>query len=102
VSSHRCAAPSSVEAHFREHHDAGYYARALGYASRTLSRAAQQGTGRTAKAYIVDRIVLGAERLLTHHCFAAAGFPDASGFSLFFRKATGVRPGVWRKTVAVE
>ncbi|MFE2373813.1 helix-turn-helix domain-containing protein [Streptomyces sp. NPDC059398] len=95
---------SSVEAHFREHHDAGYYARSLGYAPRTLSRAAQQATGRTAKAYIADRIVLEAKRLLAHDrltaagCAGALGFPDASNFSVFFRRATGVRPGAWRTT----
>ncbi|MFJ9123375.1 AraC family transcriptional regulator [Streptomyces sp. NPDC102340] len=99
---------SSVEAHFREHHDAGYYARALGYAPRTLSRAVQQATGRTAKAYIVERIVLEAKRLLAHDRLSAArcadplGFPDASNFSVFFGKATGERPGAWQATVAGE
>ncbi|WP_461018750.1 helix-turn-helix domain-containing protein [Streptomyces daliensis] len=99
---------SSVEAHFREHHDAGYYARTLGYAPRTLSRAVQQVTGRTAKAYIVDRIVLEAKRLLAHdrltsaRCADALGFPDASNFSVFFRKATGRRPGAWQAAMAAE
>lgn len=99
---------TSVEAHFREHHDAGYYARALGHAPRTLSRAVQQATGRTAKAYIVDRIVLEAKRLLVHdrltaaNCASTLGFPDASNFSVFFRKATGMPPGAWQTTVAVE
>ncbi|KPI32776.1 helix-turn-helix domain-containing protein [Streptomyces sp. NPDC048253] len=99
---------SSVEAHFRHHHDAGYYARALGYAPRTLSRAVQRATGRTAKAYIVDRIILEAERLLAHdrltaaRCAATLGFPDASNFSAFFRKATGLRPGAWQAAVAVD
>ncbi|MFF2729728.1 helix-turn-helix domain-containing protein [Streptomyces sp. NPDC058008] len=96
---------TAVEAHFREHHDASYYARALGYAPRTLSRAVQQATGRTAKAYIVDRIVLEAKRLLAHdrltaaRCASGLGFPDASNFSAFFRTATGVPPGAWQATV---
>ncbi|GCD39677.1 transcriptional regulator [Streptomyces chrestomyceticus JCM 4735] len=99
---------SSVEAHFRQHHDAGYYARTLGYAPRTLSRAVQQATGRTAKAYIVERITLEAKRLLAHDRLTAArcadvlGFPDASNFSVFFRKATGKRPGAWQATAAAE
>ncbi|WTQ16687.1 AraC family transcriptional regulator [Streptomyces sp. NBC_00228] len=98
---------TSVEAHFREHHDVGYYARALGYAPRTLSRAVQQVSGRTAKGYIVDRIVLEAERLLAHDRLTAArcanvlGFPDASNFSVFFRKATGMPPGAWQAAPAV-
>lgn len=99
---------SNVEAHFRQHHDAGYYARTLGYAPRTLSRVVQQATGRTAKAYIVDRIVLEAKRLLAHDrltaaaCAGTLGFPDASNFSVFFQNATGMRPGAWQATVAVE
>ncbi len=94
---------SSVEAHFRIHHDAGYYARVLGYAPRTLSRAVQQVTGRTAKTYITDRVVLEAKRLLAHDRFTAArcaselGFLDASSFSVFFRNATGQRPGAWQR-----
>ncbi|MEQ6028336.1 helix-turn-helix transcriptional regulator [Streptomyces salinarius] len=99
---------SNVEAHFRRHRDADYYARALGYAPRTLSRAVQQATGRTAKAYIVERIVLEAKRLLAHDRLTAArcadvlGFPDASNFSAFFRRATGMRPGAWQAMMAAE
>lgn len=97
---------SSVETNFREHHDAGYYARTLGYAPRTLSRAVQHATGRTAKAFIVERIVLEAKRLLAHDrltaasCAARLGFPDASNFSVFFKQATGMRPGAWQATVS--
>ncbi|GGB18904.1 transcriptional regulator [Flexivirga endophytica] len=97
---------SSVETNFREHHDAGYYARTLGYAPRTLSRAVKHATGRTAKAFIVERIVLEAKRLLAHDrltaasCAARLGFPDASNFSVFFKQATGMRPGAWQATVS--
>lgn len=99
---------SSVEAHFRSHHDAGYYAAELGFAPRTLSRAVQQATGRTAKAYIMERIVLEAKRLLAHERFTAArcarelGFPDPSNFSLFFQNITGMRPGAWQATTVLD
>jgi len=99
---------SSVEAHFRVHHDAGYYAGALGYAPRTLSRAVQQVTGRTAKTFIVDRVVLEAKRLLAHDRFTAArcaaelGFLDASSFSVFFRNATGQPPGAWQRSTLIN
>lgn len=95
---------SSVEAHFRVRHDAGSYARELGYAPRTLSRAVQRMTGRTAKAFITDRVVLEAQRLLAHDGFTAArcaselGFRDASHFSVVFRRATGLPPGAWQRT----
>lgn len=93
---------SAVEANFREHHDVGYYARSLGYVPRTLSRAVQRMTGTTAKAYITERLVLEAKRLLAHdrvstrRCASALGFPDASNFSAFFRTATGERPSAWQ------
>ncbi|MBT2501114.1 AraC family transcriptional regulator [Curtobacterium sp. ISL-83] len=93
---------AAVESHFREHHDAGFYARALGYAPRTLTRAVQRATGGSAKAYVVARIVLESKRLLVHDALPAAqvaaelGFPDASAFSLFFRTATGTPPATWR------
>lgn len=93
-----------VETHFRVHHDAGYYAQAMGYAPRTLSRAVQQATGQTAKTYLTDRLVLEAQRLLAHdrltttRCASELGFLDASSFSVFFRNATGQRPGAWQTT----
>ena len=98
---------SELEAHFREHHDVGYYARSLGYVPRTLSRAVQRMTGTTAKAYITERLVLEAKRLLAHdrlstrRCATALGFPDASNFSAFFRTATGERPSTWQARYAL-
>ncbi len=97
-----------VEADFREHHDAEHYARALGYAPRTLSRAVSRATGSTAKAWLVERIVLEAKRLLAHEeltataCAAVLGFTDASNFSVFFRQATGERPGAWQKAAVAR
>lgn len=92
-----------VETDFRERHDAEHYACALGYAPRTLSRAVKRATGATAKAYLVERIALEAKRLLAHDgltsaaCAAALGLTDASNFSVFFRQATGERPGAWQR-----
>lgn len=91
----------AVEAGYRTHRDAGHYASVLGYAPRTLSRAVQRATGSTAKAYLTERVVLEAKRLLAHDGFTAArcarelGFPDATSFSVFFRTATGLPPGGW-------
>lgn len=94
---------ASVEENFRAHHDVGFYARALGFAPRTLTRAVQQATGVTAKAYIAERLALEAKRLLAHdgftsaRCAAELGFADASNFSVFFKRATRSRPGEWQK-----
>ena len=92
-----------VEQEFREHHDVGHYAQALGYDPRTLSRAAHSATGRSAKAYLDERVLLEARRLLAHdqlpptRCADRLGFPDASNFSAFFVRQSGVRPGAWQK-----
>ena len=91
-----------VEKDFRRHHDVEFYAQAMGYAPRTLSRAAYAATGRSAKAYLNERILLEAKRLLAHEGLSAArcadrlGFRDASNFSAFFLRESGIRPGAWQ------
>jgi AraC-like DNA-binding protein len=78
------------------------YAAALGYSPRTLTRAASSATGRTAKQYIDDRVLLEAKRLLRHSGLPAKevadrlGFIDASDFTKFFRLRTGMTPGAFR------
>ncbi|WP_328316677.1 helix-turn-helix domain-containing protein [Streptomyces sp. NBC_00388] len=79
------------------------YAAALGYSPRTLTRATLAATGRTAKQYIDDRVLLEAKRLLRHSGLAATevaarlGFADASDFTKFFRLRTGTTPGAFRE-----
>lgn len=91
-----------VEEDFRFHHDVAHYGRRLGYSLRTLSRNVQAATGRSAKAYLDERLVLEAKRLLAHDRLSAArcgqrlGFPDAANFSAFFLRGAGVRPGAWQ------
>lgn len=93
-----------VELHFRERHDAEYYASALGYSPRTVLRAVQDATGRSSKRYILDRIVLEAKRLLVHEglsasaCATVLGFTDPSNFSAVFRQAEGLSPGRWLRS----
>lgn len=94
----------AVEEDFRAHHDVAHYGRRLGYSPRTLSRSVRAATGRSAKAYLCERLVLEAKRLLAHdrlspaRCGQRLGFPDASNFSAFFLREAGVRPGAWRTT----
>ncbi|MFI0239110.1 helix-turn-helix domain-containing protein [Streptomyces sp. NPDC016845] len=78
------------------------YAAALGYSPRTLTRAALAATGRTAKQYVDDRVLLEAKRLLWHsglparEVAARLGFADASDFTKFFRLRAGETPGAFR------
>ena len=98
----RCA----VEEDFRTRHDAAHYARRLGYSPRTLSRSVHTATGRSAKDYICERVLLEAKRLLAHdhlsqaQCGQRLGFSDAANFSAFFLRETGLRPGAWQRANA--
>lgn len=96
---------ATVETNFPHHRDLAWYAARLGYAPRTLSRAAQAAAGVGAKRFIDDRVVLEAQRLLAHTDDAVAriaqhvGFDDAANFAKFFRTRSGMTPGRFRESV---
>jgi AraC-like DNA-binding protein len=97
----------AVEEDFRTHHHVDHYARRLGYSTRTLSRSAAAATGRTAKQFLSDRLLLEAKRLLIHdgltpaQCARRLGFSDAANFSAYFLHGTGMRPGAWQSSAGV-
>ncbi len=80
------------------------YARDLRYSVRTLTRATRAATGRGAKRFIDDRVLLEAKRLLVHTDLSATavgerlGFPDATVFTKFFRLRVGETPTAFRAT----
>lgn len=93
---------AAVERDFATSHRVADYAAALGYSTRTLTRAALQATGTTAKAYLDARIVLEAKRLLVHTDAPAAdvarhlGFRSGGDFAKFFRSRDGRTPLTFR------
>ena len=97
----------AAEEDFPTHHDVAHYARRLGYSPRTLTRAVHAATGRSAKDYLCDRLLLEAKRLLAHdhlsqaQCGQRLGFSDAANFSAFFLRETGLRPGAWLRATTV-
>jgi AraC family transcriptional regulator, transcriptional activator of pobA len=97
----------AAEEDFRSHHDVVHYARRLGYSPRTLSRGVHAATGRSAKDYLCERLLLEAKRLLAHdhlsqaQCGQRLGFSDAANFSAFFLRETGLRPGAWQRAHVV-
>ena len=94
----------AVERDFRHSRCLDAYARALGYSSRTLSRATLADAGVNAKEFIDRRVVLEAKRLLAHSQWPAAriatelGFSSATNFSKYFHKHTGAAPIAFRST----
>lgn len=93
---------AAVEEHFADWHHVADYARALGYDVRTLTRATRAATGTGAKAFLDQRILLEAKRLLAHTdlpvggCARRLGFRDVGNFTTFFRRQAGVPPATWR------
>ena len=92
-----------VEQNHARWHQVGTYADALGCTEKSLTRAAQQASGQTAKAVIAARITLEAKRLLAHSdrpvylIAEALGFAEATNFAKFFRRETGVTPVGFRE-----
>jgi AraC-like DNA-binding protein len=92
---------ADVETHYATSREVAWYANRLGYSPRTLSRAAHQAVGRSAKQFIDDRVALEAKRLFAHtditvaECARRTGFDDPANFSKFFRARTGLTPGAF-------
>jgi AraC-like DNA-binding protein len=93
---------AAVERNFTSHRRVADYATALGYSTRTLTRATLAATGSTAKQHIDARILLEARRLLAHSVATSAeisrrlGFTSPGDFSKFFRKHDGHTPLAFR------
>ncbi|GAA4836518.1 helix-turn-helix domain-containing protein [Saccharopolyspora rosea] len=93
---------AAVERDFTRTHRVADYAAALGYSTRTLTRAALAASGTTAKAHLDARIVLEAKRLLVHTDATSAdvarllGFRNPGDFNKFFRKHDGRTPLAFR------
>lgn len=94
---------SLVEQHFRQAHKVGFYAETLAVTSDYLNKTVKALTGQTAKAYIQNRIVLEAKRMLHFSDFSAKaisyrlGFEEPAHFSAFFKNCTGQSPTAFKE-----
>lgn len=97
---------SLLEENHARWHQVAQYADALGCTEKSLTRAAQEATGRTAKEVIAQRVALEAKRLLAHtdrpvYLIAdGLGFDEATNFAKFFRRQAGVTPLEFRRRYA--
>jgi AraC-like DNA-binding protein len=93
---------AAVEREYPRWHSVAQYARHLGCSEKSLSRATLEAADVNAKAFLVNRIVLEAKRLLAHTTLPVAaigdrlGFAEATNFVKFFRRETGTPPGAFR------
>ncbi len=91
-----------LEARFATTRHAQDFAAALGYSRRTLNRACERATGRSAKNLADRRVALEAKRLLIgsdspiEHIAARLGFSEPTNFGKFFRRLYGATPGDFR------
>jgi AraC-like DNA-binding protein len=92
-----------VEKNFGRWHHVATYARHLGCAAKSLTRATAVVAGMDAKEFIVSRINLEAKRLLAHTDLSVSqigdslGFDEATNFVKFFKRETGCTPAGFRR-----
>jgi AraC-like DNA-binding protein len=92
-----------VEQNHAQWHQVAQYADALGCTERSVTRAALDATGRTAKQIISQRVALEAKRLLAYTdkpiylIGESLGFDEATNFAKFFRREAGEGPAQFRK-----
>jgi AraC family transcriptional activator of pobA len=91
-----------LEAQFARHHDAAWYADALGVPGPALARALTRLTGRPTKELVTDRVMLEAKRLLRHTDLTVGevafrvGYTDQLYFSRAFKRQSGRPPQAYR------
>ncbi|NKE62522.1 AraC family transcriptional regulator [Lentzea sp. PSKA42] len=92
-----------LERSFASTRNAAEYAARIGYSLRSLNRICLAATGRSAKSLIDARVALEAKRLLVHTDLSSAaighrlGFSEATNFTKFFTRETGMSPGAFRQ-----
>ena len=92
-----------VEQNYAGWHQVSAYAAALGCTEKSLTRAALEATGQSAKCVITARIALEAKRLLVHtdrpiYLIAEGlGFEEATNFAKFFKREVDCTPIGFRK-----
>lgn len=92
-----------VEKRYPQHWSVERYARQLAVSATSLNRLCRSLTGVTAFELIQQRVALEARRRLVYMPMSVAaiaaelGFKDPAYFSRFFRKHSGMSPGMFRR-----
>lgn len=87
-----------LTAHYKQHHDIGFYADELHISTTYLSRIVKQTTGNTVRFLISELLCADARRMLVctdldiKEIASQLGFSDQSVFGKFFVKKTGLSP----------
>lgn len=95
-----------LDAEFRANHETGFYADRLNTTSKTLNTTCKKHLGKTTGAVINEKLTAESKKLLLYspknltEIAFELGFSDSSHFNKFFRRQTGVLPGVYRKGIS--
>ena len=95
-----------LDAEFKANHESQFYADALNTTPKTLNAACKKFLGTTASAVIHEKLTAESKKLLLYSYQTLTelafelGFSDASHFNKFFKRQTGVLPGVYRKGIS--
>ena len=93
-----------IEQHFRFHHKVSDYADMLSVTGDYLNKSVKTLTGKSAKEYILHRIILEAKRsllfteLTNKELAYQLGFEEPAHFSNFFKRYSGLAPLEFRNT----
>ncbi|MEA5465333.1 response regulator transcription factor [Leptothoe sp. PORK10 BA2] len=91
-----------IESHYQQSIHLTDVAQSVGYSPAYLTNLSQSHTGRTVKAWIIERRMAQARQLLASTAESikqiadSIGYDDAGYFTRQFRKLHGVTPQVWR------
>ena len=91
-----------IEAHYQQSINLTDVAQSVGYSPAYLTNLSQSHTGRTVKAWIIERRMAEARQLLANTVNSikqiadSIGYADAGYFTRQFRKLHGVTPQTWR------
>lgn len=94
-----------VEENFRTNRELSFYAEELCLTPKYMSRLIKEATGKAAKEWIFERVILEAKVMLCQGRYSVQdisdylGFANQSFFGSFFKKGTGVSPANYRKNL---
>jgi AraC-like DNA-binding protein len=98
----------AVEQELHRLHRVTDYAKLIGCSQKSLQRATLEVAGVSAKAFLSQRIVLEAKRILVHTGESVSviaeklGFDESTNFVKFFRREAGEAPGAFRRQHVVS
>ncbi|MBE9463256.1 AraC family transcriptional regulator [Dyadobacter subterraneus] len=95
-----------LDQEFKTNHETAFYANRLNITQKTLNTNCRKYLGKTATAVISEKLTAESKKLLLYssknlgEIAYELGFADASHFNKFFKRQTGVLPGVYRKGIS--